>query len=240
MPTHLNIPPAIAMLVLDSLMIVYTLWALSTLRHADRVATARTRWLAGAGMVLWLALLHVGLSSKSLFPETISGIAFLTIIFVAVGAVGALLFGVPGLRTLLLSLDQRQLLLLQGIRVFFGAGFLMQAATGDLPAVFGIVDGFTHIGAGFFGLIAAYSVSTGIDGARRAWFANVFGLADILIVASSLALLLLPAIGPHHSMMYAVFLPAPLWLWFHVMSIAKLLGYTAEAPQPSYKPAHAR
>jgi len=99
----------------------------------------------------------------------------------------------------------------------------MQASLGVLPKTFGILDGFTHIGAGFFGLIAAFSCAASIQGARRAWFANIFGLADILIVAGSLALVLLPQIGPHHSMMYAVFLPAPLWLWFHLISIWKLL-----------------
>ena len=114
-------------------------------------------------------------------------------------------------------------MLLQGVRVFFGAVFLMFASQGVLPATFGIIDGFTHIGAGFFGLIAAFSIASGINGKRRAWFANLFGLADILIVASSLALVLLPTIGPHHPMMYAVFLPAPLWLWFHLISIIRLV-----------------
>ncbi|MBK9219772.1 MAG: hypothetical protein IPL70_16070 [Uliginosibacterium sp.] len=38
-------------------------------------------------------------------------------------------------------------MLLQGIRVFFGATFLMQASE-VLPQTFGILDGFTHIGAG--------------------------------------------------------------------------------------------
>ena len=99
----------------------------------------------------------------------------------------------------------------------------MQASLGVLPTEFGIVDGLTHIGARFFGLIAAFSLAAGVEGARRAWFANIFGLMDILIVASSLALVLLPDIGPHHSMMYAVFLPAPLWLWFHIVSIWKLV-----------------
>jgi hypothetical protein len=165
----------------------------------------------------------LGLSSESLFPKDISGIAFLLIIFAGVGLVGAVLFLIPSIRKLLLGLDQRQLMLLQGIRVWFGGTFLMFASLGVLPQGFGIIDGFTHIGAGFFGLIAAFSVATGVEGNRRAWFANLFGLTDILIVASTLALILLPQIGPHHAMMYAVFLPAPLWLWFHLVSIWKLL-----------------
>ncbi|MEW8380685.1 MAG: hypothetical protein AB2704_02485, partial [Candidatus Thiodiazotropha taylori] len=194
------------------------LWALSVLRpRGGKVFTV------GIPMLAWLGILHVALSNQILFPQDISGVMFLAIIFVAVGAVGVLLFLTTPIRTLLLDLDQRQLMLLQGVRVFFGATFLMQASTGVLPQTFGILDGYTHIGAGFFGLIAAFSVSAGVQGARRVWFANIFGLLDILVVASSLALILLPKIGPHHPMMYAVFLPAPLWLWFHLISIWKLL-----------------
>lgn len=218
------ISPTWTMIGLDLLMIVYTLWILS-IGNAPQAS----RWPVAAALLAWLAILHLGLSSRSLFPPDISGTAFLVVIFVAVGVVGAVLLLLPPIRRLLLGLKQQQLLLLQGIRVFFGAAFLMQAATGVLPQGFGIVDGHTHIGAGFFGLVAAFSVAAGIDGRRRAWFANLFGLADILIVAGSLALVLLPHIGPHHSMMYAVFLPAPLWLWFHLISIWKLVRENGNA-----------
>ncbi|MEN8131459.1 MAG: hypothetical protein ABFS45_14960 [Pseudomonadota bacterium] len=207
------------MIGLDILMIIYTLWVLSLKKPLGGKG-----YVVGISMLLWLAALHLGLSNQSIFAHDISGIAFLAIIFAAVGAVGALLLVIPPIRTLLFGLDQSHLMLLQGIRVFFGATFLMQASTGVLPQAFGILDGYTHIGAGFFGLIAAFSVVAGVQGKRRAWFANIFGLVDILVVASSLALVLLPEIGPHHPMMYAVFLPAPLWLWFHLVSIWKLLG----------------
>ena len=213
-----ELSPVWTMIGLDVLMVIYTLWVLSLTRPIGKTGV-----VIGGAMLAWLAVLHWGLSNRSLFPQDISGVAFLVVIFVAVGAVGAVLLLIPPVRRLLLGLEQRQLLLLQGIRVFFGATFLMQAGLGVLPQAFGILDGFTHAGAGFFGLIAAFSVAAGVQGARRAWFANFFGLADILIVASSLALVLLPQIGPHHSMMYAVFLPAPLWLWFHLVSIWKLV-----------------
>lgn len=225
-----ELSPAWTMIGLDILMIVYTLWAISLVKPLGGKGG-----IIAMAMLAWLAVLHIGLSRQMIFPPDISGIAFLLIIFAGVGLVGALLMFTPPIRRLLLGLDQRQLMLLQGIRVFFGATFLMQAGTGDLPQAFGILDGFTHIGAGFFGLIGAFSVAANIQGARRAWFANLFGLADILIVASSLALILLPQIGPHHSMMYAVFLPAPLWLWFHLVSIWKLLG----AEKPAGQLAHA-
>ena len=214
----LIISPVWIMLGLDILMIVYTLWVVSAFKPVGRAGV-----IIGIAMLIWLAALHLGLSQQSLFPNDISGVVFFMIIVVAVGVVGAVLLLIPALRHALLNLDQRQLLLLQGVRVFFGAAFLMQASLGVLPQAFGIVDGFTHIGAGFFGLVAAFSVAAGVQGERRAWFANIFGLADILIVASTLALVLLPQIGPHHSMMYAVFLPAPLWVWFHLISIWKLV-----------------
>lgn len=224
-----DLSPAATMIGLDILMVVYTLWVLSLAKPVGKIGV-----VIGAAMFAWLAVLHWGLSNRSLFPPDISGIAFLVVIFIAVGAVGAALLLIAPVRRLLLGLDQRQLLLLQGIRVFFGATFLMQAGLGVLPQAFGMLDGFTHIGAGFFGLIAAFSVAAGVQGARRAWFANFFGLADILVVASSLALVLLPQIGPHHSMMYAVFLPAPLWLWFHLVSIWKLLRVETRAARPAH------
>ena len=217
------------MIGLNMVMVIYTLWVLSLGK-----STARLRIVIGTAMVAWLALLHLGLSTKSIFPADISGVVFLMIIFLFVGVVGVALFVFTPVRRLLLDLDQKQLLLLQGIRVFFGATFLMQASLGVLPTEFGIVDGLTHIGAGFFGLIAAFSLAAGVEGARRAWFANMFGLMDILIVASSLALVLLPDIGPHHSMMYAVFLPAPLWLWFHIVSIWKLVRDRHTSPQEAH------
>ncbi|MEW6324381.1 MAG: hypothetical protein AB1515_03235 [Nitrospirota bacterium] len=214
------------MLGLDLVMITYTLWGLSLAK-----SSAGLRIAIGAALLAWLVLLHLGLSTKSVFPADISGMGFLVIIVLFVGVVGVALFVVAPVRRLLLDLDQEQLLLLQGIRVFFGATFLMQASLGVLPTGFGIADGFTHIGAGFFGLIAAFSLAAEIEGIRRAWFANIFGLADILVVASTLALVLLPDVGPHHSMMYAVFLPAPLWLWFHLVSIWKLIRDRSAFPQ---------
>ena len=202
---------------LDLIMILYTLWVISLSDKNGKLSIG-----IGIGMLTWLGLLHLGLSTKSLFPENISEIAFLLIIFVAVGAVGVLLLLVAPIRDKLLSLSQKQLLLLQGIRVFFGANFLMQASLGGLPQTFGILDGWTHIGAGFFGLIAAFTLAADADGVRRAWFANIFGVVDILIVASTIALVLLPTIKPHHPIMYALFFPGALWLWFHIVSMWKL------------------
>ncbi len=205
------------MIGLDLLMIIYTLWVLS-LSNKNKF-----HYGIGGALFAWLALLHLGLSTKSIFPEDISGILFLLIIFAAVGLVGLLLLAVHPVKKIVLGLSQQQLLLMQGIRVFFGASFITQASLGNMPLLFGIADGWTHIAAGFFGLVAAFPMTNTIDAIKRAWFANLFGLVDILIVASTLSLVILQDITPHGSMMYAVFLPAPLWLWFHLISIWKLL-----------------
>lgn len=206
------------MIGLDLLMITYTLWVLS-LSNRNKFHVG-----IGAGLLAWLAALHFGFSTHSLFDENISGPMFLAVIFAAVGAVGALLLGVPAIRKILLGLTQQQLLLLQGVRVFFGASFLTQASIGAMPLAFGILDGWSHITAGFLGLVAAFCFSINADPVRRAWFANLWGLTDILVVASTLSLLILRDLTPHGAMMYAVFLPAPLWLWFHLVSIYKLVS----------------
>lgn len=206
------------MIALNVTMIIYTLWTFSLRRKLGVTGIA-----LAVGSAVWLAALHLGLQTKSLFHEDVGGSAFLALIFAGVGCVGLILFLPKSLRRRLLELDQTQLMLAQGIRVFYGATFLMYAAIGVLPKEFGIIDGLTHISAGFFGLVAAYLYSTGQNGRRRVWFANIFGLTDIVVVASSIAFFLLPNIGPHHVLMYAVFLPAPVWVWLHVLSIRELM-----------------
>lgn len=95
------------MIGLDCLMIIYTLWVLSLSQKG------KFHYAIGIALFTWLTLLHLGLSSKIIFPEDISGIAFLCIIFTAVGFVGLILLTIPSIKSLLLSLTQEQLLLAQ-------------------------------------------------------------------------------------------------------------------------------
>ncbi|MBK9219773.1 MAG: hypothetical protein IPL70_16075 [Uliginosibacterium sp.] len=73
-----NLSPALTMLCLDLLMIVYTLWAVSAFRPLGRLGPA-----IAVGLLGWLGLLHFGLSRQQLFPADISGIGFLLIILPA-------------------------------------------------------------------------------------------------------------------------------------------------------------
>ena len=115
------------MVGLDLLMITYTLWVHSLSNNN------KFHYGIGGGLLAWLTLLHFGLSTKSIFSEDISGILFLIIIFGAVGLVGLFLLTIPRVKGVVLGLNQQQLLLMQGIRVFFGASFLMQASVGNMP-----------------------------------------------------------------------------------------------------------
>lgn len=211
------------MLVLDGLMIAWTSWVLSR-----NPATRALRSTVVVALTAWLGVLYGIFAIAQPLPPSLTSVAFYAIVLSGVAVIGALLFGTAHVRRRVLALDQRQLMLFQGVRVYFGAAFLIQGGLGILPATFGVIDGLSHITAGVLGLLAAMAVSASAMSTRRIWLANVFGLTDILLVATTLAFVLLPQIGPHHPMMYAVFLPAPLWLWAHVVSIAKLLGKTKE------------
>lgn len=206
-----------ATVTLVAIAVIYTLWALGRGR-ADRPVLLSL----GVGLAGWLLIVHGLLAREMAFPADIGGASFLAIVFAAVGAAGALLLGIGPMRRLLLALPQDQLLLLQGVRVWAGALFLAHAAIGVLPLTFGILDGMTHVSAGLFALVAAWCWRSGSDGRRRAVFAHVFGLADILVVASTIAFVLLPVVGPHHPIMHAVFVVAPLWFWFHLLGLRDL------------------
>lgn len=202
---------------LDIAMITFTAW------HLLRAGLSRRLVLGAVGVaVAWLAVLGWGLSSAGPLPERVSGGLFFAVVLAFVGLVGAAL---APFREELLELSHRNLLVPQGIRVFFGANFLIWAVLGVLPQTFGIVDGLLHATAGFLGLLAAN------ERLERAtpltWVANLFGLADILVVASTLAFVLLPELGARHPMMFAVFLPAPVWLWLHLVGLFKAVRSNA-------------
>ncbi len=59
-----NISPTVTMIGLDILMVIYTLWVLS---HFKPVGWKRI--VIGVSMLVWLTVLHLGLSSQSIFPK---------------------------------------------------------------------------------------------------------------------------------------------------------------------------
>ncbi|MCF2152226.1 hypothetical protein IQ276_038745 [Desmonostoc muscorum LEGE 12446] len=173
--------------------------------------------------VFWLIVLHLLISSKRLFPQDINSIEFLGAILLGVGIVSVGFFLTP-LRGKLLSVNQEYLMLMQGLRVFFGAGFLVEASLKIMPTYFGVADGIFHITSAFLALRAGILLASGTGKKFDLWVANLFGLLDILVVAGGLAFFLLAEVGAHHNVMYAALFAAPIFINLHIASIVKLLG----------------
>jgi len=171
---------------------------------------------------VWLVILYAGISTQSLFPEQLGGAGLFSILITLVVVVSALLLFTPINKTLR-KIPQELMLLPQGMRIFFGAGFLVEATLGIMPAYFGIADGLTHVTAAFLALLAAVVYAKGYSRKLSPWIANVFGLTDIVIVAFGISFILLEDIGIHHNVMYAAFFAAPLFIGFHMLSIQKLI-----------------
>ncbi len=178
-------------------------------------------------MIAVLSFLLWGVVSHSLFPPDISGTTFFVCLMGTVALVTGAFAFIPALRHALLNTPQEILLLPQGLRVFLGAGFLAAASLHLMPVSFGIADGMTHIAAGFLALKTGLLWGRGEQNGRELWFANLFGLLDIVTVALGLSFVLLPVLTPSHNIMLAAFFAAPLFVGLHVMSLAKAVGAMA-------------
>ena len=176
----------------------------------------------------WMLLLGWGIGGHHFFPDNISGTAFFVIIITVVAVVAAIMLFFPPIKRVLANTPQELLLLTQGLRVFFGAGFLIQAALGLLPLQFGISDGMTHVIAAFLALKAGLLFTKGGQNRFELWFANLFGLLDIVVVALGISFVLLDVMTPYHNMMYVVFFAAPLFMGLHLVSIVKLVQTSSE------------
>lgn len=171
---------------------------------------------------IWLIVLIWSVSGEHLLKENTSEIGFFIILLSFVAAISTATLLTP-LRSALVGIPHEFLLLPQGLRVFFGAGFLIEAALAIIPPAFGIVDGISHITAAFLALTAAIIHKSHWRNRHSLWAANLFGLLDIIVVAIGIAFFLLQKIGPHHNVMYAAFFAAPVFISMHVISIYKLL-----------------
>ena len=171
---------------------------------------------------------------QNLFSPGISGGAFYLIILGGAAAVVALYY--TTVRDEFFTLSQEYLQIAQGVRVFVGGGFLMEGVLNVIPGWFSILDGYFHIASGFLALIAAIAfLKNSVSKNQLLWLANIVGLVDILVIVTSICFLVWPALGPHHNMMYVVFVAGPLFLWIHFVSITKLMTET-EVTNSAYTP----
>ncbi|MBL7909438.1 MAG: hypothetical protein JNJ41_00115 [Bacteroidia bacterium] len=173
--------------------------------------------------IIWIAFIYTVINNKLIISPDISGGIFYAITLISASAVLLLFFKSP-LKKVFDNIKQEDIQWVQGIRVFVAAGFLMEGAVGVIPAWFSVMDGYLHVTSGFFALIAAIAVlkNSPIKNTLL-WLANLIGLIDIVIIVTSINFVVWKEIGPFHNMQTVVFYTGVLLLWFHLISILKLL-----------------
>ncbi|MEO1054310.1 MAG: hypothetical protein AAFX87_26975 [Bacteroidota bacterium] len=203
---------------IDIVVALVTLWLLKAGKASNTVIA-----MTGLFSALWIGFLHWVFSTKSIFPPDMSGFSFYLIILGAVLVSGVLLYMSPPRKTFF-NLSQEQIQMVQGLRVFVGAGFLMEGSLRVIPSGFGILDGYLHITSAFPALMAAICYAKAYSFKKDVlWLANIVGILDPIIIVTGICFFVWGDMGPHHNMMYVVFYAAPIILWLHFVSVSKLI-----------------
>ena len=201
-----------------------TLTLLRTLKLSKTKESASLK--AGLIFGFWLISVIVLFGFIHILPNNISSLFLFAIILVGVAGSGVFFYL---LREQFLNLDQELLLLPQAFRMFFGAGFIIEAVYGIIPTSYGVVDGIMHITSAFLALTLAVYLARGCRCSRSLILVNLFGLLDIVIVAAGIAFMILPEIGTEHNVFLAVFYAAPIFIWLHLISLYKVFTEARES-----------
>lgn len=195
-----------------------TLWLL---KKGNASSTLKT--IFSVFSAIWLVFIYLVINNKLIIPVDISGAVFYAITLLSASAVLLFFYKSP-LKSVFDKINQEDIQWVQGIRVFVASGFLMEGVVGVIPGWFSIMDGYLHVTSGFFALIAAIAVlkNSPIKNTLL-WLANLIGLIDIVIIVTSINFVVWENLGPFHNMQTVVFYTGVLLLWFHLISILKLL-----------------
>lgn len=201
-------------LIIMEVFLTLTLLRILNLSNTKKKASLK------AGLIFGVWLLSViGLFGFiHILPEKISSLALFTIVLIGVAASGLFFYL---LKEQFLNLSQELLLLPQAFRMFFGAGFIIEAVYGFIPINYGVIDGIMHITSAFLALTLAVYIARGCKCTRSLILVNLFGLLDIVIVAAGISFMILPEIGTEHNVFLAVFYAAPIFIWLHLISLYK-------------------
>lgn len=195
-----------------------TLWLLKIGK-----ATQTTKLVFGLVSVAWMFFIHYVFSNKALIPIDITGGEMYVFTLAAAALVLAVFYFSP-LKKVFDAIPQEYIQIAQGLRVFVACGFLMEGVLHVIPSWFSIMDGFFHVTTGFLSLAAAFAVAKNDKSKNKLlWAANIIGLLDIVTILTSMCFLVWKDLGAFHNMQYVVFYTAVLLLWFHYMSISKLI-----------------
>lgn len=174
---------------------------------------------AGTIFSVWLSAVILLIGGIKILPADIGSIPLFAIILIGVSASGIFFYM---LKDEFLNMSQELLLLPQAFRMFFGAGFIVEAVYGIMPATYGVIDGILHITTAFLATTLAIWIARGCKCYASLITVNIFGLLDIVIVAYGISFFILSDIGGHHNVFYAVFFAAPVFIWLHLISLYKL------------------
>lgn len=195
-----------------------TLWLLKIGR-----ASQTTKWIFGLVSMAWIIFIHFVFSNKLIIPIDISGGAFYALTLSSATLVLTIFYFSP-LKKIFDTISQENIQIVQGLRVFVASGFLMEGVLNVIPAWFSIMDGFLHVTSGFLALIASIAVVKNQSSKNQLlWLANIVGVLDIFIIVTSISLIVWKDLGAFHNMQYVVFYTGVLLLWFHFVSISKLI-----------------
>ena len=195
-----------------------TLWLLKIGR-----ASQTTKWIFGLVSIAWIIFIHFVFSNKLIIPIDISGGAFYALTLSSATLVLTIFYFSP-LKKIFDTISQENIQIVQGLRVFVASGFLMEGVLNVIPAWFSIMDGFLHVTSGFLALIASIAVVKNKSSKNQLlWLANIVGVLDIFIIVTSISLIVWKDLGAFHNMQYVVFYTGVLLLWFHFVSISKLI-----------------
>ncbi|WP_444660213.1 hypothetical protein [Flavobacterium columnare] len=198
--------------------LIATLWLLNIGR-----ATQKTKWVFGLISIAWIIFFHFVFSNKLLIPTDISGGAFYALTLSSATLVLVVFYFSP-LKKIFENISQENIQIVQGLRVFVASGFLMEGILQVIPAWFSIMDGFLHVSSGFLALLASIAVVKNQTSKNTLlWLANIVGVLDIVIIVTSISLIVWKDLGVFHNMQYVVFYTGVLLLWFHFVSISKLI-----------------
>lgn len=175
---------------------------------------------AGVIFSIWLVVVILLMGGVKIVPEDIGSVSLFAIILIGVAASGVFFYI---LKDELLNLSQELLLLPQAFRMFFGAGFIVEAVYSIMPATYGVIDGILHITTAFLATTLAIWIARGCKCRNSLILVNLFGLLDIVIVAYGISFFILGDIGGHHNVFYAVFFAAPVFIWLHFISLYKVI-----------------
>ena len=190
---------------------------LKMLRHNN--TEEKTQKIAFVIFTLWFITTFFLFGNNTILPSDISSFSLFAIVLMGVGLVGLIL---SPLFKALVALPQELLLLPQAFRMFFGAGFIVEAVFAIIPAGYGALDGILHIATAFLATTLAIYVARGAKVTKSLIMVNIFGLLDIVIVAYGIAFFILSDIGVEHNVFYAVFFAAPIFICLHLISLYKV------------------